>query len=196
MKLIIFVSIVLWISGCSMKKDFYVPPRDDTEPRYDVTECVKKLSKKQKVPPNKKIDKIVIYKSKKIMQLYKNGNIYKQFPVSLSKNSTKGHKMQDGDGKTPEGLYTIYSMRCHDRRYKAMYISYPNAKDKARARILGVDPGGYVSIHGQPKWNANGNGDKYSLKYDWTKGCIGVPNKTMDVLWAYVERGTPIQINP
>ncbi len=187
--------ILLFASGCS-EKDFYVPVRDDTEPRYDVTECVKKLSKKQKVPPNKRIDKIVIYKSKKIMQLYKNDKIYKQFPVSLSKNSTKGHKMQDGDGKTPEGLYTIYSMRCHDRRYKAMYISYPNAKDKARARMLGVDPGGYVSIHGQPKWNANGNGDKYSLRYDWTKGCIGVPNKTMDILWTYVERGTPIQINP
>lgn len=196
MKLIIFVSIVLWISGCGVQKDFYVPPRDDIEPRYDVSECIKKLSKKQKIPPNEKIDKIVVYKSKKIMQLYKNGNIYKQFPVSLSKNSTKGHKIQDGDGKTPEGLYSINSMRCHDRRYRAMYISYPNAEDKARASKLGVDPGGYVSIHGQPKWNANGNGDKYSLKYDWTKGCIGVPNKTMDVLWAYVERGTPIQINP
>jgi len=188
--------ILLLMSGCSEKNTFYVPDRDALEPRYDTAECIKKLSKRQKLPSNKKIDKIVVIKSKKIMRLYKNGNVYKEFPVSLSKNSTKGHKIQDGDGRTPEGLYTIYSMRCHDRRYRALYISYPNDKDKARARKLGVDPGGYVSIHGQPKWNADGRGDKYALKYDWTKGCIGVPNKTMDVLWSCIERGTPIQIKP
>jgi len=118
--------ILLLVSGCSEKNEFYVPDRDNTEPKYDTAECIKKLSKKQKLSPNKKIDKIVVIKSKKIMRLYKNGDVYIEFPVSLSKNSIKGHKIQDGDGRTPEGLYSINSMRCHDRRYCSLYLLYPN----------------------------------------------------------------------
>jgi len=53
-------------------------------------------------------------------------------------------------------------------------ISYPNEADKARARVRGVNPGGYITIHGQPKWNADGRGDEYTLSRDWTEGCVAV----------------------
>ncbi len=74
-------------------------------------------------------------------------------------------------------------------------ISYPNAKDKARARKNGVNPGGYITIHGQPKWNADGRGDNYTLSRDWTEGCVAVPNADMDTLWQAVANGVKIDIH-
>jgi murein L,D-transpeptidase YafK len=74
-------------------------------------------------------------------------------------------------------------------------ISYPNAADRARAAARGVKTGGYITIHGQPKWNADGHGDDYTLSRDWTEGCMAVPNRAMDRLWTAVENGVSITIN-
>ena len=74
-------------------------------------------------------------------------------------------------------------------------ISYPSEADKARARTRGVNPGGYITIHGQPKWNADGRGDAYTLSRDWTEGCMAVCNLAMDRLWSAVEEGVTIEIH-
>ena len=74
-------------------------------------------------------------------------------------------------------------------------ISYPSEADKARARKRGVNPGGYITIHGQPKWNADGRGDNFTLSRDWTEGCMAVPNLAMDKLWRAVEKGVKIEIH-
>jgi murein L,D-transpeptidase YafK len=74
-------------------------------------------------------------------------------------------------------------------------ISYPNEQDIAEARKKGVNPGGYITIHGQPKWNADGKGDEYTLSRDWTEGCMAVTNSAMDMLWRAVENGVPIDIH-
>ena len=85
--------------------------------------------------------------------------------------------------------------KCDNRLYKSLMISYPNAADKARAAKRGVSTGGYITIHGQPKWNADGHGDAYTLSHDWTEGCMAVPNKAMDKLWHAVRNGVKIDIH-
>jgi len=67
--------------------------------------------------------------------------------------------------------------------------------DKAAARKRGVKTGGYITIHGQPKWNADGRGDNFTLSRDWTEGCMAVPNLAMDKLWKAVEKGVKIEIH-
>ncbi len=52
-----------------------------------------------------------------------------------------------------------------------------------------------MTIHGQPKWNADGRGDMYTLQHDWTEGCIAVPNKAIDFLWSAVALGVKIEIH-
>lgn len=49
-------------------------------------------------------------------------------------------------------------------------------------------------IHGQ----RNGFGWMAPLvqRFDWTDGCIALSNADMDVVWALVEPGTPIEIFP
>lgn len=188
-KFAILVSILaIVITGCSKKQIAY----DKTS--YDTKECSKQLRTGADVIPSMKIDKIVVYKSKKTMYIYKQGKVIQEYKISLGKNGLRGHKIAQGDYKTPEGRYCIVSKKCDPRLYRSMLISYPDVQDIARAKSKGVKPGGYVTIHGQPKWNANGGGDKYTLQHDWTEGCIAVPNKAIDFLWSSVAPGVKIEI--
>jgi murein L,D-transpeptidase YafK len=78
--------------------------------------------------------------------------------------------------------------------YKAFHVSYPNPKDIANAKKLGVSPGGDIMLHGLPKEYAWVR--KAHALHDWTDGCIAVTNEEMDELWNLVPVGTPIEIKP
>ena len=181
---LLFIFIVL-LTGCSSY---------DPKKKYVVNECQKELMAGLEIDESKKIDKIVVLKKKRVMFVYKNNERVATFRVSLGKNADKGPKEEMGDYKTPEGSYEIVRKRCHPKHYRSMMISYPNKKDLENAKAKGINPGGYITIHGQPKWNANGQGNEYTLKHDWTEGCIAVPNVTMDTLWRAVENGVKITI--
>ncbi len=88
----------------------------------------------------------------------------------------------------------LNSRNAHSQYYKSIHISYPNERDRAEARRLGVSPGGDVFIHGLP--NGYGAvGAAHRLK-DWTDGCIAVTDEEMDEIWRSISDGTPIEINP
>ena len=78
--------------------------------------------------------------------------------------------------------------------HRSLKISYPDAAHRARARSLGVSPGGDIMIHGLPArqaWVGAAHRD-----FDWTSGCIAVTNKEIDEIWGAVPVGTPILIKP
>ena len=100
-----------------------------------------------------------------------------------------GHKQVEGDGKTPEGTYLIDRRNPNSDFHLSIGISYPNARDIARAMAAGQDPGGDIFIHGQPN-KSRGEGP------DWTAGCISVTNREMEDIYAMVTDGTPITIRP
>ncbi len=193
--------IKLWIAGLSgllLLSGCFSPiayGKIDKTP-YAVKECKEELARGAEIEHTKKVDRIVAYKGKRKMYVYRGGKRVGEYRFSLGKNGDKGRKLQAGDYKTPEGRYTIVRKKCDPRLYRSLMISYPNASDKARARAMGVKPGGYITIHGQPKWNADGRGDAYTLSRDWTEGCLAVPNAAMDELWKSVENGTEIEIRP
>ncbi len=194
MKLKIGIAVIalgLLMSGCNKQASF---GKLDKTP-YATKECRKTLSVGAEIDHSNKIDKIVVYKKKRTLYTYRNGKKIDTFRFSLGKNGNKGNKVKAGDYRTPEGSYVIVRKKCDDRLYKSLMISYPNAADKARARANGVNPGGYITIHGQPKWNADGRGDNYTLAHDWTEGCLAVPNSDMDTLWKAVKNGVKIEIH-
>ena len=162
---------------------------------YPTKECIKELSRGAELK-GPQIDKIVVYKKKRRMSTYSRGKKMHEFRISLGKNADKGNKVQAGDYRTPEGSYRIVRKKCDNRLYKSLMISYPNRADRARAAKRGVSPGGYITIHGQPKWNADGRGDAYTLSHDWTEGCMAVSNKAIDALWRAVSNGVKIDIHP
>lgn len=187
------MALVLLMSGC--EKEVAYGKVDKTP--YATKECINELSRGAEIDHSNKIDKIVVYKKKRMMYAYKNGKLVHEFRMSLGANggANGGDKVKAGDYRTPEGSYSIVRKKCDNRLYKSLMISYPNEADKAKARARGVNPGGYITIHGQPKWNADGRGDNFTLSRDWTEGCMAVPNSAMDTLWAAVEKGVKIEIH-
>jgi murein L,D-transpeptidase YafK len=138
-------------------------------------------------------DRVVVIKSERTLQLMNQGKVIKTYKVALGGNP-KGPKTQQGDHKTPEGIYVLDSRNAHSQFHKSLHISYPNARDRAAARAKGVSPGGDVFVHGLP--NGYGFvGASHRLK-DWTDGCIAVTNEEIEEIWNAVADGTPIEIRP
>lgn len=137
------------------------------------------------------IDKVFVDKSVRTLQLISDGKVIKSYRIALGGNPT-GHKQQQGDKRTPIGSYTLDYKNEKSKFYRSIHVSYPNAADKARAKDLGVSPGGDIMIHGQ----TNGRGHLASItqQRDWTEGCIAVTNHEMDEIMAMVELGVPIEI--
>jgi murein L,D-transpeptidase YafK len=185
-------AMMFLLSGCGEPQAY---GKVDKTP-YEINECRKGLSRGTDTDPAKLADKIVVYKKKRELSMYRKGKLMYTCKISLGKNGDKGDKIQAGDYRTPEGSYSIVRKKCDPRLYKSLMISYPNAEDKARARARGVKTGGYITIHGQPKWNADGHADRFTLAHDWTEGCMAVPNKAIDTLWRSVRNGVKIDIHP
>ena len=182
----------LFFGGCG--KPVYYGKADKSS--YDIGACLRELSSGKEIKSDILIDRLEAYKSKRMLYGYHQGKRVFQSRMSLGKNADKGDKIQAGDYRTPEGSYTIVRKKCDPRLYRSLMISYPNEQDIAEAKKRGVNPGGYITIHGQPKWNADGRGDEYTLAHDWTEGCMAVPNKKMKQLWESVKLGVPITIHP
>lgn len=160
---------------------------------YNLTECKDEMLNAEDYSEDAGIDRILVVKKDRKMYLYKEGKIEETIPISLGKNPV-GHKVQKGDSRTPEGEFFIHRKLCSPKYYRSLCISYPRPSDKAAAKKRGVNPGGDITIHAQPKWNATGKGDKYTLARNWTQGCVAVTNASMKKLWYAVREGVPVTI--
>jgi murein L,D-transpeptidase YafK len=138
-------------------------------------------------------DRVIIRKSERRLFLEKDGQIFREYTVSLGINPV-GHKQHRGDRRTPEGSYVIDYRLARSKFHKALHVSYPNRRDVRAARSKGFDPGGLIMIHGLPK-AAKGDEEDY-IQRDWTDGCIAVTNEAMDQIWDLVKDGTPVDILP
>jgi len=161
--------------------------------RYSLKECKQEMLEAEDFLEAEKIDRIVVIKKERKMYLYKGNKVSAVFPVSLGKNPV-GQKVKKGDNKTPEGQFWIHRKLCSPKYYRSLCISYPRPQDKARAAARGVHPGGDITIHAQPTWNADGKGDNYTLARNWTQGCVAVTNSAMNQLWYAVREGVPVTI--
>jgi len=143
--------------------------------------------------PVQKADLIVVEKSKRTMTLYANGKVLKVYKVSLGPHPV-GPKQVEGDGKTPEGRYTIDSINRASSYHLSLHISYPSAADSALAKSLGKSAGGDIMIHGLPN-GYDWVGSAQTL-HDWTAGCIAVTNPEIEEIVKLVPLGTVVEIRP
>lgn len=143
--------------------------------------------------PVVKADKVVVHKAARRLLLLRNGEVVKSYRIALGQNPA-GPKQRQGDGRTPEGRYSLDWRNPESRFYRSIHVSYPSARDISRARQRGLPPGGNIMIHGLPE-GLEVIGATHA-KWDWTDGCIAVTNAEMDEIWSRVEDGTPIQILP
>jgi murein L,D-transpeptidase YafK len=132
------------------------------------------------------VNRVVVHKGRRELLLLSGEAVVRSYRVALGRDPV-GHKVQEGDGRTPEGRYTIDRRNPKSRYHLSLHISYPNAQDSERAHAMGVEPGGDIMIHGL----------KLGVSHpesDWTQGCIAVTDAEMDEIWELVADGTPVEI--
>ncbi len=139
------------------------------------------------------VDRVLVLKRQHRLLLMLGKRVVKTYKIALGRGGLKP-KRREGDGRTPEGLYTIDYRNPASKYYLALHISYPRSPDKQRARIVGASPGGDIMIHGLPARYA-WVGANHRIA-DWTDGCIAVTDTEMDEIWKLVPDGTTIEIRP
>jgi murein L,D-transpeptidase YafK len=141
--------------------------------------------------PTEMADRVLVLKSRRLLFLLNRERTIKKYRIALGDNP-EGHKLREGDERTPEGNYYLDWRNPDSRFHKSIHISYPDENDIARSEELGVPPGGNIMIHGVAegvRWMG-----AFHWMFDWTDGCIAVTNTEMDEIWGLVEDGTPIEI--
>lgn len=142
-------------------------------------------------PASEQADLVIVDKQARLIRLERDGQLIAQYDVSLG-GVPEGHKIREGDERTPEGRYLIDWRNPDSVAHLSLHISYPDASDQAAAAAQGESPGGNIMIHGLPNgWGALG---PLHLWLDWTDGCIAVTNAQMREIWSRVPDGTPIEI--
>jgi murein L,D-transpeptidase YafK len=137
------------------------------------------------------VDHIQIRKSDRQMTAFREGRPLKTYRIALG-FAPDGDKRRQGDGRTPEGRFTIDRVNPGSAYHLSLGLDYPRPQDRARAAAEGVDPGGDIFIHGQPNQRPDGE----TLPGDWTAGCIAVTDAEMRELYAAARIGTTVEILP
>ena len=158
-KLVLTIGLIFTLAGCSSKFLSYNGPE---------------------------VTRVVVYKEMRRMYLLSGKTVLRSYRIDLG-FAPVGDKVYEGDGRTPEGLYTIDRRNPNSEFHLSIGIDYPNENDIALAKSLGKSPGGDIFIHGR------GNPRGFLVR-DWTWGCIAVTNEEMEEIYSMVKDGTPIAI--
>ena len=138
-------------------------------------------------------DMVVVEKEKRMLYLMKDGKPFRSFDIALGMYPV-GDKQNEGDQKTPEGMYWLDMRNPDSNFFLSIHVSYPNASDRSEARNKGLNPGGQIMIHGQP--NKPTYSEAYYAKEDWTNGCIALSNSDMIDIWLMTPDRVQIEIRP
>lgn len=105
------------------------------------------------------------------------------FRVSLGKNGAG--KQQQGDNKTPLGIYTIGQTRDSEKFHLFIPIGYPTQEQKKKGFT-----GGDIGIHGP--WQPLSWLGWLNTLLNWTQGCIAVgSNKDIEEISEWVKQNKP-----
>ena len=152
---------------------------------------------------DKSEEKLYVVRSGEILKL-EDEDVY--WDISLG-TVPEGHKQQEGDKRTPEGLYRYTDYNSSSSYHGSLLIHYPNPIDAAQAvedgRITAsvqkeiqraeknqqpppmlTGMGGYILVHGTHK-----SGDTLfpsNVRYLYTDGCVGMSNDDIDELREYL----------
>ena len=152
---------------------------------------------------------IYIQKASRRLGYYQNGQLAHRdshpacFPIGLGFSPT-GPKRQEGDGKTPEGTYTLFQKNPDSDYHLSLGVSYPNPTDAQAGLEAGIiDATTQAKIVKNPRWPPQ-NTPMGGLIYihgggsstDWTLGCIAVDNDVIEYLFAEATVNMPIVIVP
>ncbi|MCE6004865.1 L,D-transpeptidase family protein [Acinetobacter junii] len=185
-----FALLVILLGLAFYKYEKFIPNLAPIHPALSAQEI-------EEINKTKPVTTIEVFKQQWQLKLKHHDQIIRSYPIRLGFNPM-GHKQFEGDGKTPEGTYTIDWRNPQSAYYKSLHISYPNPNDLTYAKQRQKSAGGDVMIHGTVPTPATAlpASSTYMPRKDWTLGCIAVTNADMDEIWQLVKNGTQIIIHP
>ena len=149
---------------------------------------------------------LVVKKKARTLEVFDGEKLIKAYTIALGFEPT-GDKEIQGDGKTPEGDFYIFTKNPKSKFFLSLGVSYPSVDDAKRgldAKIITKEQhdkilkaisekkiplqntklGGEIYIHGEGNLS------------DWTAGCIALRNKDMKELFDSLSIKTPVRIEP
>jgi murein L,D-transpeptidase YafK len=150
--------------------------------------------------------RIVVKKAERKLFLYSENKLIRTYRIGLGL-SPVGDKVREGDRRTPEGDFYIFTRNDKSAFYLSLGVSYPNAAHAERGlRDKLITKAQYDSIiealkeRKTPPQNTKLGGDIYihgnGAGSDWTWGCVALEDSDIRELFNSVEVGTPVTIKP
>jgi murein L,D-transpeptidase YafK len=150
--------------------------------------------------------RIVVKKAERVLQVFDGEKLFKTYQIALG-FAPAGDKEKQGDGKTPEGEFYIFTKNSQSKFYLSLGLSYPNLEDAERglkAKLisekeynaivkaigLGKTPPQYTALGGEIYIHGGGSGK------DWTWGCVALENEGIKEIYDLVSVGTKVVITP
>jgi murein L,D-transpeptidase YafK len=156
--------------------------------------------------PNMNNPNLRISKSNRTLEVFDGDSLIRTYKIALGSEPV-GDKEVEGDGKTPEGEFFIFTKNPKSSFYLSLGLSYPNIEDAQRGlenELISQEEhdliveainakkmppqktalGGEIYIHG------SGN------IADWTAGCVAMTNSEMKELFDALPAGTKVVIEP
>lgn len=150
--------------------------------------------------------RIVVKKAARQLLLFSGDKLLRTYHVGLGLNPV-GDKVRQGDRRTPEGDFYIFTKNDKSAFYLSLGLSYPNAVHAERGLRDGlITQAQFASImralraKKTPPQNTALGGDIYihgnGAGSDWTWGCVALENDDVRELFNAVNVGTPVTIQP
>jgi len=147
---------------------------------------------------------LVIRKYARGLEVYDGTWLVRSFGMALG-FSPDGDKEIEGDGRTPEGEFYVFTKNPKSRFHLSLGLSYPAPDDAARGLA-----GGLISreehdeiiksadAKGMPPQKTRLGGEIYihggGTARDWTDGCVALNDDEMTELFAAIPVGTKVTI--
>jgi murein L,D-transpeptidase YafK len=150
--------------------------------------------------------KIIVKKAERKLYLYSGNKLVRTYRVGLGL-SPVGDKVREGDRRTPEGDFYIFTKNDKSAFYLSLGLSYPNVAHAQRGLRDGlINRVQYDSIMSAlsqkkaPPQNTRLGGEIYihgnGSSSDWTWGCVALEDRDIRELFDAVSVGTPVTIRP
>src|SRR5215218_2965564 len=130
---------------------------------------------------------IIIRKEQRVLEVYDRGKLLKTFGMVLG-FAPSGDKEVEGDGKTPEGDFYVFTKNSDSKFHLSLGLSYPAKEDALRGLAAGLisetdhdDIVAAVDNGKMPPQKTPLGGEIYihggGTERDWTEGCVAMKNE-------------------
>ncbi len=150
--------------------------------------------------------RIVIKKRSRTLEVFDGSSLVKTYNIVLG-STPEGDKETEGDGRTPEGEFYIFTKNAEGKFFLSLGLSYPGIEDAARGlkeNIISREEhdaiAAAVKEKKMPPQNTMLGGEIYihggGTVFDWTRGCIALRNEEMKELFDAIPVGASVAILP